>query len=192
MMTTNICKVVGCGGRHEAKGFCCAHYNRFKKHGDPLGGKTARSAATAWFESHKNYTGDECLIWPFGTTDGRGIVWRAGKSWLVSRLMCEHRHGPPPSHKHEAAHSCGKGHTGCISPQHLDWKTRTENSADMVVHGTVVVGSRHKMAKLTEADVIAIRASTGVLQRELAIQFGVSQPLISLLKRGAGWSHIQC
>ena len=35
-MNNNICKIEGCNGKHNAKGFCKKHYLRFKRHGDPL------------------------------------------------------------------------------------------------------------------------------------------------------------
>lgn len=37
-----ICTVEGCGKPHEAKGFCKAHYRKFKTYGDPLAGRTKR------------------------------------------------------------------------------------------------------------------------------------------------------
>lgn len=32
----NICTVEGCGGKHEAHGYCEKHYARFKRHGAPV------------------------------------------------------------------------------------------------------------------------------------------------------------
>ena len=34
--TRNVCTVVGCPGKHKAKGLCRKHYSRWKGHGDPL------------------------------------------------------------------------------------------------------------------------------------------------------------
>lgn len=50
--------------------------------------------------------------------------------------MCELVHGAPPTPDHEAAHSCGKGHEGCIHPKHLSWATHSENQLDRREHGT--------------------------------------------------------
>lgn len=31
-----LCSIPGCGAKHDAKGYCHAHYNKWKRHGDPL------------------------------------------------------------------------------------------------------------------------------------------------------------
>jgi predicted transcriptional regulator len=48
-----------------------------------------------------------------------------------------------------------------------------------------------KVAKLTEKGVAEIREklAAGVAQRALALEYGVSQSAISLLKRGRNWSQ---
>ena len=50
-------------------------------------------------------------------------------------------------------------------------------------------GEAHGMAKLTEAQVIAIRADTR-FQREIALDYGVDNSLISLIKRRKKWAHV--
>ena len=39
---TRTCSVDGCDRAHEAKGYCRAHYKRWRKHGDPTVGKRGR------------------------------------------------------------------------------------------------------------------------------------------------------
>lgn len=47
---------------------------------------------------------------------------------IVARLICEWFHGPPPTDKHEAGHTCPHGeNASCCHPGHLRWMTRTEN-----------------------------------------------------------------
>jgi hypothetical protein len=70
-------------------------------------------------------------------------------------------HGEPPTARHEAAHSCGKGHLGCVHPGHLSWKTRNENRADMVRHGMLPRGTIVSTNKLTEDQVREIRSRMG-------------------------------
>lgn len=187
------CKIANCDKPVHAKGLCTSHYRRWLEYGDPLGGRILRGTAVAWMEQHKNFTSDECLIWPFAKARGGygsvGVGDRTTRK--VHRLMCEYRHGPPPHGKTDAAHSCGNGHLGCVNPQHLRWATKAENAADRLIHGTHSRGERSPTAKLTEADVIAIRAAEGVQQRTLAKQFGVCEATISqIINRKHRWTWL--
>lgn len=98
----------------------------------------------------------------------------AGQTLRVSRLVCERVHGPSPSPDHQAAHSCGKGHLACVTKRHLSWKTRSENMADKVLHGTSKRGENCNFTKLSEASVLEIRAlRKSVPQSEIAARFGI-------------------
>jgi hypothetical protein len=132
------------------------------------------------------YQGDDCLLWPFARRQGYGyIATKDRKQSDVHRLACIAVHGEPPTPKHEAAHSCGRGREGCVNPRHLRWATKSENQIDSVRHGT-------SNAKLTEAQVRKIRLLCGkVSQRRLAMQFGVSQMLISLIQTRKRWSWVK-
>ena len=165
---------------------------RFRRHGDPLGGGRRRGEPLAFLETTVvSFGGDECLIWPFATgSDGYGRVWRNGKMCLVHRLVCEREHGPPPTPKHHAAHLCGKGHLGCVNRTHLEWKTPEENCADRLAHGTSARGERHGRSKLTEAQVLEIRAST-MPPRELAKEYGIARGRVSDIKLRKTWAWLE-
>lgn len=115
------------------------------------------------------------------------------KSCSVASLVLEHFLGPRPSAKHEAAHINGKKTDNIVS--NLDWKTRLENEHDKSIHGTKAVGSGHGLSKLTEADVIYIKANYEKynLRRSnakiLAKQFGVWPETINSIIRGRTWSE---
>lgn len=38
-MGNRTCSLDGCDNKHQAKGFCSPHFNRWKRHGDPLAGR---------------------------------------------------------------------------------------------------------------------------------------------------------
>lgn len=174
-----VCEIPGCGKKHEAKGLCFSHYARWRRHGDPLKGGTPSGAAIDWLRAHKDFEGHECLIWPFSTDErGYGQICQKGKKEKVSAVMCKHRHGPPPTPYHEAAHTCGKGHLACVNPQHVRWATATENAADKILHGTVSRGAKRWSAKLTEANVIEIRSIVSLSARTIADKFNVSERTI--------------
>ncbi|TBG78608.1 hypothetical protein ELG76_04130 [Rhizobium leguminosarum] len=129
------------------------------------------------------HTGDECLIWPFGKDkNGYGKIRICDKTAVASRYVCELVRGPSPTPEHEAGHSCGKGHEGCIAPDHLDWKTHAENEADKLEHGTL---------KLTEAAVREIVSLRGKeTQGKLAERFGVAQTTVSRIHIGRSWAWV--
>lgn len=148
-------------------------------------------APQLWLREHLNYSGDDCLIWPF-YTDGSGYaqIWWENRLQMTSRVVCQHRHGLPPKPNLDAAHSCGKGHLGCVNPTHLSWKTRKDNMKDCLEHGTHNRGSNNGQCKLTETQIREIRSSK-MTQRVLAEKYGTSQSNISLIVRRINWSHLK-
>lgn len=73
----------------------------------------------------------------------------------------------------------------------LAWGTVIDNAADALANDRYRRGSRHCGAKLTEADVIAIRAAKGRIQRAvLAQQYDVAPNHINLLQSGKAWKHV--
>ena len=133
-----------------------------------------------------------CLFWPYGrNTHGVAMMWVSGEMRIVPRLVCEAANGEPPTPDHEAAHNCGNGHLACVSAIHLEWKTRAGNMADMVAHGTSLRGSRSPNAKLSESSVRQILALKGeMLQREIAVLFGVTRTTVSLIHRKVRWAWL--
>lgn len=135
---------------------------------------------------------DACLIWPY-SRDGTGYaqVWFNGKLRRAHRVLCELVHGTPPTPKHEAAHSCARGHDACINPGHLRWATAAENARDRVLHGNGTLKGVPWQSGLTPQAVRAIRKATGKCpQRELAERFGVSNSTISDVQRGRSYQHV--
>lgn len=142
------------------------------------------------------YTGDDCLVWPFyRSKQGYARIWAPmGETVLVARLVCERIHGAPPTMEYQAAHSCGRGHEGCISPSHLRWATPLENSSDKVKHGTAKIkakGEKHPGRKLSESDVRRIRALRGVHPRSsLSQMFQVKPETIKAVHTGRTWAWL--
>ena len=192
---SRMCSVDGCARPSRKRGWCGMHYQRWQMHGDPSVTETPeRGMALAFFrEVVLPYEGDECLIWPFWRgTDGYGRVNIDGQVCIVSRLACEEANGPAPTPDHQAAHSCGKGKSGCVSKRHLAWKTQSENEADKLIHGTHNRGVRHPQAKLTEEHVREIRRLSGqTKQSEIADRYGVTFQTISAIVCGRKWAWLQ-
>lgn len=194
MAAPRICTMPGCNKPRYGHGYCAMHLYRVKKHGDP--NKVlhpGRGVLRRWVEDVAlQFESDDCLTWPFKTAvRGYGKLYVDGREMLASRYICERFNGPPPSAEHEAAHSCGKGHEGCVNKRHLSWKTPVENAADKIGHGTATRGERSILAKLTTPQVQEIRGLIGrVSQREIAARFGIDQSTVSDINRGKSWGWL--
>lgn len=189
------CRVAGCNrptnGPHGrgALGMCGRHYQRYRKHGDPEGGRTAEGVPMEWLQQHASFDGEECLAWPFGR--GRGNVSVGGKSTPPARAMCLLAYGPPPTPSHQAAHSCGRGEDGCVNPKHLRWATVSENHNDKNAHGTMLRGHSHPRAKLSVDQVVWIKKTYGSATiAEMARALGVSHSAVSGIVKGRKWTHV--
>lgn len=194
MAKDRICTIDGCFKPVVARGWCTAHYQRWKVNGDPL---TLRAqphgAARVWIEAvASNFYGDECLTYPFRRRpDGYADFQFRGRKVLAHRYVCEIVHGLPPTPLHECSHSCGNGHEGCVNPRHLRWDTRVGNMADKLVHDTHQRGSRSPHSKLTEADVREIRRLAGATPyREIGERFGIAKNTARMIAIGKRWGWL--
>lgn len=183
-----VCSIPGCESATVGRGYCRKHYSRWYKHGDPLAGATPKGELTRWLKEHVSYASDECLIWPFHcNTIGYGQV--CGQN--ASRVMCELVNGPAPTPAHDAAHSCGKGHLACVSPRHVAWKTKRENQADRIAHGTASLGSQNPAAVLSEEQVLAIRRLAATkTHKEIAGEFEISRQHVTSIVGGKRWGWL--
>lgn len=189
-----LCKISECGKQAFARGWCNAHYMRWRKHGDPLAGRTAEGETLAFIEMALLADTEDCIRWPFGKgSDGRARTTLDGRKSLVSRIVCERVHGAPPTRDHQAAHSCGKGHEACINPKHLRWATPSENQKDRAEHGTHTMGERNPKAVLAKSDVHRIRRliADGKTRRALAREYGVSRQAIADIAARRTWAWLE-
>lgn len=153
-----------------------------------------RGSTLQWMRDHLDYTGDECLTWPFFIDHkGYGRIRVNKVHHTAARVLCEMVNGPPPTPKHEAAHTCGRGHEGCVTPNHLVWATKRENENHKQLHGRVRSGERNPLAKLTADKVREIRRGcTGRLgeKKEFAQRFGIKQSTVTNLLTRKTWRHV--
>jgi hypothetical protein len=80
----------------------------------------------------------------------------------------------------------------CCRPAHLLLGTQAENIRDSVRDHRHTFGERNGNAKLTEANVLAIREAkaSGFGSTELGRRFGVTEALIRQVCKGIGWKHV--
>lgn len=112
-----------------------------------------------------------------------------GRLWKVATIVCEAFHGPRPPGC-EVAHLNGDSLDN--RAENLAWKTRAENEADKVAHGTSNRGERQGSSKLTRADVVEIRrmAAEGRPQAEMVLRFGIAQSAVSNIVNRKAWAWL--
>ncbi len=112
-------------------------------------------------------------------------------SHLVHVLVCAAFHGPKPSPTHEVAHWNNDPLDN--RPSNLRWVTSMANKADMIRHGTRRVGSKINFAKLTQAEVLAIRRlrAKGLTLRTVGERFGISETHVRRIAIGERWGHLR-
>ncbi len=192
---TSICSVDGCERKERVVGLCVRHYKRKIRYGDPQKGQHERGLTLKLFEELKGWSdAKNCFYWPYSTNRlGIAQIRIGGILLNIPRALCEFRHGPPPTPKHQAAHSCGMGHKACVNPMHLSWKTQRENEADKLIHGTRKRGEDHYAAHLTNEQVRDLRRRYELgekTQAELAREFGITQSCASNILHRKTYAHI--
>lgn len=192
MAIQRTCSVKGCERHAHGRGYCLPHYKRWRRHGDPMLGQTRAKAGEP--EEYLravvlNWAQPGCLIWPYCRSgNGYAAIQMGGSLRSVSRLVCELALGPAPAPTFQAAHSCGRGHEGCVNKAHLSWKSASDNKADMVEHGTAQVGRRNGRTKLTETAVRHIRNSAGaVSNKDLAARYQITSGYVRQVQKLKTW-----
>jgi len=116
------------------------------------------------------------------------VVLGRGNSRQVHALVLAAFVGPCPA-GHEGLHGDGTPSNNRLD--NLRWGTRLENVADSYRHGTRVKGQTHPGAKLTEADVRAIRQAARTRSfADVARSFGIAAGTVRQIARGLTWQHL--
>lgn len=130
-----------------------------------------------------------CRLWT-GAVDSQGYGQTSVKArrYPAHKAAYECAIGPVPAGMC-VLHRCDT--PSCINPAHLFLGTRGDNNADRARKGrsACVKGVLHPLAKLTEADVRAIRADDRP-STAIGREYGVSQTCISRIKTRDTWKHI--
>jgi hypothetical protein len=175
------CVVAGCSNPHLAQGYCNLHYKRWKTYGDPAVRKIATSAQIASFiEKALQHQTNDCLLWPYGQTNGYGVTRYNGRKIEAYVLICGLAHGAKPAAGYETAHGCNV--KLCVNPRHLRWDTRAGNAKDSA-------GEIHWNAKLTNQQVQDIRSRPSEKTMALSREFGVSYGTIYAIRKRHIWKH---
>ncbi len=195
--TGKVCSVNDCGLPHECKGYCRKHYARFRVHGDPLFTKLPRGkgdtfAERFWYRVNKTPglgPNGECWHWTGKpNSQGYGAVSWNGRTYGTHRVswFLMYRKWPQGLLRHIC------DNPPCCNPSHLLEGTRQDNTRDMVARNRQSRGEHRPTAKLTNADVLAIRSEPqtwGYLSR-LAKKYGLNPATVCRVRHGQRWRHV--
>ena len=148
----------------------------------------------SWFTRNHTIDSNQCWIWNGGRNSaGYGCVGKDGRMLLVHRISLEKKIGRELDIKEDARHICPNApNRKCYNPEHLQVGTHKQNMEDMIAHGRSQTGTRNHHSKLTEEDVVSIRAIRSMfLLSELAEMFSVDQALVSMVVNRKIWKHVQ-
>lgn len=187
------CSVIGCPSTVHARNLCHKHYLRWKSNGDPLVVRKhfGESSADRLLRYTPVRPENGCWEWAgakFPT--GYGAVRHDNRTLRAHRVAYEIWVGPIPAEA-MLRHTCDN--YGCVNPAHLVPGSAQDNSDDMTTRWRSLIGSTNHESKLTEGDVAQIRRllrTTTLSQQAIADRFGVSQVLVSRIKRRMAWKHV--
>lgn len=153
---SEICAVPECDKPHHASGFCCTHYAKWRRYGDPLkrlrrSGPQKRPREKRPLEERfweKVQKTDDCWLWT-GTKNRRGyggfhVTTPSGrKTARAHRLSYEMHHRCSVPLGMEVMHSCDN--PLCVNPAHLSVGTKADNMQDAARKGRVcTIGKSRK------------------------------------------------
>lgn len=131
---------------------------------------------------------DGCWEWSGNKDkDGYGLLTYARRHYRANKLALQFDGRPVPVGMY-ACHTCDN--PGCVRPDHLYPGTPQQNADDAHSRGRNQRGERHYSAKLSEADVKAIRDSFET-DENIAKFYGVSRSNISMIRSRRTWRHVQ-
>lgn len=205
----------GCEKRLVARGYCTQHYQRWRKHGDPLVNATLRGAPVGDRFAHYVLRGDgeSCYEWQSSIgTNGYGLFYFRGRSAHAHRVAWELANGPIPDGLF-VCHHCDNPR--CVRVDHLFLGTPEDNIHDMLAKGRArftgprnpargerhgfygrpdrpARGTRNAAAKISEITVRLIRSrcDAGETKSAVARDLGLGRNVVTRVARRETWQHV--
>ncbi len=195
-----------CDSVSRSLGFCEKHYIRFRKYGDPHGGKRNHGTLEERFWP-KVQKSDGCWLWAGAkSSKGYGLIGeggRNGRDLLAHRVSYQLQVGEIPDGL-SILHSCDT--PLCVNPAHLRCGTTQENIAEAYEKKrkaspfadpknryqgprTGLKGAANTNARLTDDDIRAIRLRTDK-PRFVAKDYNITSDYVTMIRKRKVWKHV--
>ena len=136
-----------------------------------------------------------CWLWP-GSRETRGygrlkVEGKAHKAYRLALIF----HGITLAEGEYGCHTCNNKPCVRVHPLHVYRGTPQQNIDDRQKSGHTARGEHHWKAKLTEQDVIEIRATWNAAQKKFGLlsilgeKYGVCHSMIRRIVTGQNWTH---
>lgn len=119
------CSIEGCANRgYTKRTWCNKHYQRWKNHGDPLGGGRSYATPEEAFEARTKWDERGCLVWTGSLKKGYGQMSVGTANVATHRYSYERSVGVVPEGMY-VDHRCHN--RACANPKHLRLATPKQN-----------------------------------------------------------------
>lgn len=138
----------------------------------------------------ENASDTGCWLWKRSCNNyGYGYLHSHGKRHAAHKVSYELYVGEIPKGM-LVCHKCDT--PNCVNPEHLFLGTPADNQLDMKLKKRSTIGAKNPLAKLSEKDVASVlyMHEQGVMQKDIAVKFGVSRLAINLVVKRKNWSHV--
>ena len=165
-----VCKFESCARPVTARGYCQTHYVQLLK-GKELRPIKRVARRLDFLKSAVAKETDDCIIWPYGLSDGYGTIQYNGRVQGAHRVALILSGREPSEDKSVACH-CPRVCTSraCVNPKHLRWDTQAENNRDTVRAALLEAKSRLNLEQVLE---MRKNASYGQLAKRYGVPYHV-------------------
>ena len=156
------------------------------------------SSETAKAKYHKRFekgAPDECWHWNGCVTAHNQLIINMDGKLYNARRLAVYYAGRIEQGNSSICITASCDNQMCVNPNHLRLETRGQMQNRLKAEGRTTKGSKHKMSKLTEADIIEMR-KLYIKQHSrfgyagLAKQFGVTPGCVRDILIGKTWTHV--